>query len=149
MKLDETNKAIIRLLEDGRKPFSAVAEEIGVTENTVRSRVNRLIDDGILKISGLVNPELLPDMQVAIMGVKLSTLDLEKKAKEFLSLRGVFSVIVVTGRYDLIVQFVTGNDEGNSLLNFFKNELSKIKDVADVETFVCYQAHNYCIPFVG
>jgi len=149
MKLDDTNKAIIRLLEDGRKPFSAIAEEIGITENTVRSRVNRLIEDGVLKISGLVNPQMLPDMQVAIMGIKLSTLDLENKAKEFSALRGVISVVVVTGRYDLIVQLVTGTDEQNSLLNFFKNELSKIKDVSDVETFVCYQSHNYNIPFMG
>ena len=149
MKLDDTNKAIIRLLEDGRKPYSAIAEEIGITENTVRSRVNRLIEDGVLKISGLVNPQMLPDMQVAIMGVKLSTLDLETKAKEFSALRGVISVVVVTGRYDLIVQLVTGTDEQNSLLNFFKNELSKIKDVSDVETFVCYQSHNYSIPYMG
>jgi len=149
MKLDDTNKAIIKLLEDGRKPYSAIAEEIGITENTVRSRVNRLIEDGVLKISGLVNPQMLPDMQVAIMGIKLSTLDLENKAKEFSALRGVISVVVVTGRYDLIVQLVTGTDEQNSLLNFFKNELSKIKDVSDVETFVCYQSHNYNIPFIG
>ncbi len=149
MKLDDTNKAIIKLLEDGRKPYSAIAEEIGITENTVRSRVNRLIEDGVLKISGLVNPQMLPDMQVAIMGIKLSTLDLENKAKEFSALRGVISVVVVTGRYDLIVQLVTGTDEQNSLLNFFKNELSKIKDVSDVETFVCYQSHNYNIPFMG
>lgn len=149
MKLDDTNKAIIRLLEDGRKPYSAIAEEIGITENTVRSRVNRLIEDGVLKISGLVNPQMLPEMQVAIMGIKLSTLNLEEKAKEFSKLRGVFSVVVVTGRFDLIVQLVTGTDEQNSLLNFFKNELSKVKDVADVETFVCYQSHNYNIPFMG
>ena len=149
MKLDDTNKAIIRLLEDGRKPYSAIAEEIGITENTVRSRVNRLIEDGVLKISGLVNPQMLPEMQVAIMGIKLSTLNLEEKAKEFSKLRGVFSVVVVTGRFDLIVQLVTGTDEQSSLLNFFKNELSKVKDVSDVETFVCYQSHNYNIPYMG
>lgn len=149
MKLDDTNKAIIRLLEDGRKPYSAIAEEIGITENTVRSRVNRLIEDGVLKISGLVNPQMLPEMQVAIMGIKLSTLNLEEKAKEFSKLHGVFSVVVVTGRFDLIVQLVTGTDEQSSLLNFFKNELSKVKDVSDVETFVCYQSHNYNIPFMG
>jgi len=149
MKLDDTNKTIIRLLADGRRPYSAIADEIGITENTVRSRVNRLIEDGVLNISGLVNPQLIPEMQVAIMGIKLSTLDLENKAREFLSLKGVFSVVVVTGRYDLIVQMVTGTDEENSLLNFFKNELSRISDVSDVETFVVYQSHNYLIPYVN
>jgi len=148
-KLDDTNKAIIRMLSDGRKPFSAIAEEIGITENTVRARVNRLTEEGVLSIQGLVDPQLVPDLQVAIMGIKLRTLDLEEKAKEFLTLKGVFSVVVVTGRYDLIVQLVTGPDEDRSLLNFFKNELARIKDISDVETFVVYQAHNYHIPYIG
>lgn len=148
MKLDETNKAIIKELSNGRKPFSVVAESIGITENTVRSRVNKLIDDGILQISGLVNPESVPEMQVVIMGIKLSTLDLESKAKEMLKLNGVISVVVVTGRYDLIVHLVTSTQEDHSLLHFFKKELAKVKGISDVETFVVYQAHNFMIPYI-
>ena len=147
MKLDETNKAIIKELSNGRKAFSIIAEKIGITENTVRSRVNKLVEDGVLQISGLVNPQYIPEMQVVVMGVKLSTLDLEDKAKEMLRLKGVISVMVVTGRYDLIVQVVTSSADDQSLLNFFKNELSKVKGISDVETFVVYQSHNYMIPY--
>ena len=148
MKLDETNKAIIKELSNGRQAFSTIAEKIGITENTVRSRVNKLLEDGVLQISGLVDPQSIPEMQVVIMGIKLSTLDLELKAKEMLNLKGVISVVVVTGRYDLIVQLVTSTQDDQSLLNFFKNELSKIKGISDVETFVVYQAHNFMIPFI-
>ena len=148
MKLDDTNIAIIRELRNGRKAFSSIADKIGITENTVRSRVNKLIDDGVLQISGLVDPQFIPEMQVVVMGVKLSTLDLEEKAKEMLRLKGVISVMVVTGRYDLIVQLATSTQDDQSLLNFFKNELSKVKGVSDVETFVVYQSHNYMIPYM-
>jgi len=148
MKLDDTNKAIIKELGNGRKAFSTIAEKIGITENTVRSRVNKLVDDGVLQISGLVNPQYIPEMQVVVMGIKLSTLDLEDKAREMLKLKGVISVMVVTGRYDLIVQIVTSSGDDQSLLNFFKNELSKIKGISDVETFVVYQSHNYMIPYI-
>lgn len=150
MKLDETNKAIIKELSsgsNGRKAFSSVAEKIGITENTVRSRVNKMLDDGVLQVSALVDPQYIPDMQVVIMGLKLSTLDLEEKAKEVLKLKGVISVVVVTGRYDLIIQLTTSTDDDRSLLNFFKNELSKVKGISDVETFVVYQSHDYMIPF--
>ncbi|AEV27992.1 Lrp/AsnC family transcriptional regulator [Sphaerochaeta pleomorpha] len=147
-KMDETNKAIIKQLRDGRKPFSAIADELGITENTVRARVNKLMDEGVLQISGLVNPESIPGLQVVMMGVKLKTLDLEKKAKEFSELRGVISAAVVTGRYDLIVQLVLAEDEGLSLLDFFKSELDKIDDIAEVETFVVYQSHNFRIPYI-
>ena len=148
MKLDDTNIAIIRELRNGRKAFSSIADKIGITENTVRSRVNKLIEDGVLQISGLVDPQFIPEMQVVVMGVKLSTLDLEEKAKEMLRLKGVISVMVVTGRYDLIVQLATSTQDDQSLLNFFKNELSKVKGVSDVETFVVYQSHNYMIPYI-
>ncbi len=148
MKLDDTNIEIIKRLTDGRKAYSAIAEEIGITENTVRARVNKMIEDGILTITGLVNPQQLPEMQIVLMGVKLSTLNLEEKAKEFLKLKGVVSVEVVTGRYDLIVHLVTSSKDGESLLDFFKNQLSKVKDVSDVESFVVYQSHNYKIPYI-
>ena len=148
MKLDDTNIAIIKELRNGRKAFSSIADKIGITENTVRSRVNKLIEDGVLQISGLVDPQYIPEMQVVVMGIKLSTLDLEDKAKEMLRLKGVISVMVVTGRYDLIVQLATSTQDDQSLLNFFKNELSKVKGVSDVETFVVYQSHNYMIPYM-
>lgn len=147
-KVDETNRQIIRLLQDGRKSFSAVAEELGITENTVRSRVNKLIDDRILTVTGLVDPQYMPSLQVAIMGIKVKTLDLERKASELSELHGVISCAVVTGRYDLILQLELSEDEDCSLLNFFKNELVKVDEIAEVETFIVYQSHNLRVPYL-
>ena len=144
-KIDETNKAIIKALADGRRPYSAVAEELGITENTVRSRVNRMIDEGILKVTALVDPSLIPGVQIVVMGVKLKTMDLERKAREFSALRGVFSASVVTGRYDLIVQLQLSEEDGLSLLDFFKTELVKIAEVQEVETFVV-RLRKTCFP---
>ena len=146
-RIYDTNKAIIRSLSDGRKPYSAIAEELGITENTVRSRVNKLIDDGVLSITGLVDPETMPGLQVVMMGVKLKTMELERKAKEFCSLRGVISAAVVTGRYDLIVQLTLSEEEGLSLLDFFRYELTKVAEVLEVESFVVYQSHSLWVPY--
>ncbi len=147
-RIDDTNKAIIKLLQDGRRPYSVIAEELGITENTVRSRANKLLEDGVLKIMGMVDPEYVPGLQVIYMGVKLSTMELTKKAEEFMTLRGVVSVAVVTGRYDLIAKLVLSEDEDLSLLNFFSNELTKISNVLDVETYVVYQSHNLLVPYI-
>lgn len=147
-KIDDTNKMIIREMVDGRKSFSAIADDMKITENTVRTRVNKMLDEGVLKVMGLVDPELVPGLQVVMMGVKLKTLDLETKAKEFTSLRGVISAAVVTGRYDLIVQLILNEDEGLSLLDFFKTELVNIEDVLEVETFVVYQSHDLYVPYI-
>lgn len=147
-RIDETNKAIIRLLSDGRKPFSAIADELSITENTVRARVNKLVDEGLLEITGLINPESLSNVQIIMMGIKLNTLDLGRKAKEVARLKGVVSTVVVTGRYDLIVQAILSEEEGLSLLEFYNKELSKISEIVEVETFVVHQAYNYKVPFI-
>lgn len=147
-KIDETNRQIIRLLKDGRKPFSAIADELGITENTVRSRVNKLIEDRILTVTGLVDPEYMPSLQVAIMGIKVSSMDLDAKARELSQLHGVINCSVVTGRYDLILQLELSEEEGSSLLSFFKNELMGIEDIAAVETFIVYQSHNLAVPYL-
>jgi len=148
MKIDEMNISIIKQLRDGRKSYSAMAEELSVTENTVRSRVNKLIEENVLEITGLVDPESLPGVQIVIMGVKLKTMDLGRKAEEFTRLKGVISASVITGRYDLLVQVLLNEDEEYSLLEFFTKELVKIAEIQDVETFVVYQAYGLRVPYI-
>lgn len=148
VRLDETNKQIIRLLSDGRRPYSAIAEELGITENTVRSRVNKLMEDGVLRITGLVDPGQVPSVQLAYMGIKTATMDLDRKAEELTALTGVVSCSVVTGRYDLMLVVELSEDEDSSLLNFFKNELVKVDGIRSVETFLVYQSHKLAVPFL-
>ncbi len=148
MKIDEMNISIIKQLRDGRKSYSAIAEELSVTENTVRSRVNKLIEENVLEVTGLVDPESLPGVQIVLMGVKLKTMDLGRKAEEFTRLKGVISAAVITGRYDLLVQVLLNEDEEYSLLEFFTKELVKIAEIQDVETFVVYQAYGLRVPYI-
>lgn len=146
MKFDEINLQIIKHLKDGRKSFKIIADELSVTENTVRARVNRLVEEGVLNISGLVNPENIPGHQTAIIGVKIKNMRLVEKGEEFSQLNGVISVAVVTGRYDLIVQVLLS--EECSLLEFYTNEVTKIDDVQDVETFIVYKGYNINVPYI-
>ena len=146
MKIDDTNIEIIKHLRHGRKSFKKIADELGITENTVRVRVNKLIEEGILDITGLVDPEALPGHRVVLVGVKLSTMNLVQKAKEFSKLKGVVSASVVTGRYDLILVVLLR--DGYDLLEFYTEEVYRLKDVRSVETFVIYKGYNLKVPYV-
>ncbi len=148
VKIDGTSLSIIKHLRDGRKPYSVIADELAITENTVRSRVNKLLSDGVLEISGLVNPDALPGHQMILAALKMSTVELGAKAKDLSLLRGVISVSVVTGRYDLIAYVLLHPADGFSLLDFFSQELSKIKLIQDIETFVVYEGIDLSVPYV-
>lgn len=148
VKIDSTSLSIIKHLRDGRKPYSVIADELSITENTVRSRVNKLLSDGVLEISGLVDPDALPGHQMILATLKMSTVELGAKAEELSRLRGVISVSVVTGRYDLIAYVLLNPSDGFSLLDFFSQELSKIDLIQDIETFVVYEGIDLSVPYV-
>ncbi|MDR1894154.1 MAG: Lrp/AsnC family transcriptional regulator [Spirochaetales bacterium] len=146
MKIDDTNITIIKHLKDGRKSFKLIADELSITENTVRGRVNKLIDEGVLDITGLVDPQSLPGHQMAIIGVKLNTMNLGLVAKKISKLRGVINVSVVTGRYDLFVQALLNADFG--LIDFYTQEVTKIPEVVAVETYIAYQSFELRVPYI-
>lgn len=146
MDIDKVNLAIIKHLRRGRKSYKKIAEELNISENTVRARVHKLIESGVLEITGLVDPEAISGHRIVMVGVKLKTMDLVKKGKEFSKLKGVISVSVVTGRFDLLL--IVSLKTGFGLLEFYTEEVSKLKDVQSVETFVVYKSYNLKIPYV-
>ncbi len=146
MKMDQINITILRHLRDGKKSIKKIANEMKLSENTVRLRINRMLHNGVLEISGLVDPTSIPGHMVVLVGVKLSTMELVKRGEDFKELRGVVSATVVTGRYDLILTVLLNEDFG--LLEFYTEEVSRIKDVQSVETFVIYKSYNLRVPYV-
>ena len=146
MNIDKLNLAIIKHLRNGRKSYQKIARELSVSENTVRARVKQLVAEDVLDITGLINPETINGHRTVMVGVKLQSMDLVNKGKEFSKLRGVVSVSVVTGRFDLILIVLL--KPGFGLLEFYTEEVSRIKDVQSVETFVVYKSYNLKIPYV-
>ena len=48
--LDEKDKRILEMLiEDSRRPYREIADEIGLSESTIRKRVIKLQDDGVIE----------------------------------------------------------------------------------------------------
>lgn len=146
MKIDDINIEIIKHLRDGRKSYKKIAQKLRISENTVRTRVSKLMQEGILEVSGLVDPEAISGHRIVFVGVKLSSLNLIEKGKEFSKLRGVVSVSVVTGRFDLMLVVLLR--EGFNLLEFYTQEVYRLKGVRSVETFVVYKGYNLKVPYI-
>ena len=145
-RLDRLNMSIISHLQDGRKSFKKIAVALGVSENTVKSRVRKLEEEGILKIAGYVDPEAMDGHQIVYIGVKLKDMDYLNKGEEISKLHRVVSVGVVTGRYDLIVTVHLKN--GFGLLEFLSEELGTIDRIESIETYLVYKGFNIKVPFI-
>jgi len=146
MKTDDIDLAIIRRLWDGRTPYSKIAKEIGITTNTVRARVNRLIENGVLQIIGLVDPKAFPGHYSAIIGIKAEPKMVKEMVGKIGKLKGVLAAASVTGRFD-VMAFVFFNEE-YSHRDFIFNELAKVDGVVSVETFFTMDAVNWQLRYV-
>jgi len=142
--MDTTDIAIITELRDGRTSFKTIADRLNLAEGTVRNRFRKLKEQGILDVTGLVDPEALPEHSVVMIGVQVRDMDLVKKAEEFSRLRGVISVCVVTGRFDLMVTVMLAKDF--TILKFYTEEAIKVTNIRSVETFVVYKSFNLKVP---
>ena len=145
MKMDEMSLQIIKHLRNGRKSFGEIGKDLSVTTNTVRARVSKLMKKGTLEIIGSIDPEKIDNHFLVIVGVKLKTTRLVPKGEEFSKLKGVISVAVVTGRFDLILTVLLNYKFG--LHEFYTQEVSKIEDVMSTETFVVYKNYNWKVPY--
>ena len=145
MNMDEISLQIIKHLRDGRKSFDEVGKNLSITTNTVRARVKKLMEKGVLEIIGSIDPEKIDNHFLVIVGVRLKSMRLVDKGEEFSKLKGVISVVVVTGRFDLILTVLLNNRFG--LHEFYTQEVSRIKDVMSTETFVVYKNYNWKVPY--
>jgi Lrp/AsnC family transcriptional regulator for asnA, asnC and gidA len=105
-----------------------------------------MIEEGLLDISGNIRVDALPGHHLLYLGVKLNSMNLQRKAEEFSQLKGVISAGIVTGRYDLILQVLLNNDY--NLLEFITTQVPKIQDVQTVESFVVYEGYNLKVPYI-
>ena len=132
-KLDKVDRQLIRLLQkDGRMPNNAIAQELGISEFTVRRRMKRLLDSGVIKIVAVANPI---DLGFEIVGNLKIKIDLKKADQVLEKLKKIDSLIWValtTGGTDIDVDFVARSLKEFQELIFKK--ISKIDGVLSTET---------------
>ncbi len=132
-ELTPLDKRIIEHLQaDGRRPFTQIATELGVSEAAVRARTNRLIERGILQVVGVADPGKL-GFQQALIGIRCEPGRMVSVAEALAELPEVDYVVVTTGRFDILIEMVSEDNEG--LLNFLTERLQAIEGVQGTETF--------------
>ena len=69
--VDEFDREIIGLLQqDGRLANVEIARALGITEGTVRKRLERLLSEGIIRIMAVADPVALGRPQRSLSGFK-------------------------------------------------------------------------------
>lgn len=136
--LDRIDCRIIEFLQrDGRMPNTDIARKLGVSESTVRVRVNRLIEEEYLQIVAVSNPiklgfELVGDIRIHVNIKKMDAI-----LEELSRLKALWFIVCSTGNTDIVAEFVVKSmDELKSLIF---EKINKIDGVRSTETNIFMQ----------
>ena len=146
-KIDKVGLEIVKLLQSGRRSFKEIGLALGLSEATIRSKVGRMVSEGLVDIKALISTkDLEVGYQTAYVGVRLKSPAMKKIAESLAGLPGVISVAMVTGRYDLILTIMLTPDFG--LIDFFNTLLERYSDsILSNETFMVYEHVNLKTPY--
>jgi len=143
--LDELDFSVLSCLQkDGRMSFTVMAEQLNVSVGTIRTRVNKLIEDGTVNIIGRVNPDKVGFRSYAHIAVFIRPATLkEKVAQKISKLPEVSFLAMTSGDYDLEVDVMCRD---NDHLVEFVNQVSKIEGVHQTKTTIYFKVYKYAQP---
>jgi len=133
-KLDGIDLKIIQALsEDGRKSFVEIAKGTGLSQVAIKNRVERLIDEGFLKIQGLLNIEKCYSVSATIE-IEADQKTISDLIERFEKSPIVYHLVKTSGRYNLLVSIIAPTLE--SIENFISKEIRRELGVKHIEVSV-------------
>ena len=113
VSLDELDKRLLKLLQfNCRLSFAELSRELNVAEATVRFRVNRLVEEGVItRFAALLDPVKV-DMKVsgAIL-LKIDPSFLDEACKRLVTFNETQYLFQSTGEYDVVSVIVARDME--------------------------------------
>ncbi len=108
MELDETDRAILRILQDdARTPFSEVARRIDMSSATVHDRVGRMEEAGVIEgYHADVDAKSVGYGVSAFVGLRVEQGREENALERLREIDGVREIHLTTGEWDVILRVV-------------------------------------------
>ena len=134
---------IIRSLnENARKSYREISEEINVSDTTVRNRIIRMLDDGVIKqFNVLVDYHKIGRIIKAFIGIRIRPPQLQKLVNNLRENSDVQVLYQTTGNADLFVEVIFRDMEEISA--FIESELS-IEGITGTEVNIVIGAYKRC-----
>ena len=132
--LDDVNKAIVEeLQQDGRRPYGAIAEAVGLSEAAVRQRVQKLRDAGVMQIVAVTDPLQVGFRSQAMVGIRTEG-DVREVAERLAAVDDIDYVVMCAGSFDILVELVCEDEDAHPRAP--QRRHPPIPGVRDTETFM-------------
>ncbi len=144
-KLDAVDRDIVEhLSRDARVSNRQIAEELGVTEGTVRARVKRMEEEKLIRITAVTNIDRFKDAVLAYIWIEVERSDQTRAvAQQLAEVTELGFVGVMLGRSDILAITMVRNTE--HLAEFVHTRISNIEGVRNTQSTlgVNFIKHDY------
>ena len=137
--LDSIDRAILRLLQrDGRASVRKVAEQVHVSRANAYARINRMIDDGVIRgFSARIDQERAGHTASAYITLKIVQNSWRSVREQLEKLPGVAHIALVSGDFDVLLLVHTADNR--ALRELVLTRIQAIENVLSTRTLLVFE----------
>jgi Lrp/AsnC family transcriptional regulator, regulator for asnA, asnC and gidA len=136
-------RMIEMLQENGRLSNTEIAKKLGISEATVRTRLQRLIQEEYIQIVAVSNPLKLGFEAVGTIRIHVDIKEMDKIIRELKGIKALWHIVQSTGGTGIDTEFVL--KDLNELNKLIFEKINRIDGVLRTETslFLNYVKRQY------
>lgn len=135
VQVDELDKQILRTLyDDVRASYKSIADRLGVSHNTVKARMDRMLDDEVFKFAIVTDPPKVGLAATAYLIISADPRHIDSISKTLAGRHEVSFLGLMLGDGDILaLAHFSGND---SLFRFVNGFVGHLAGVTSVKTIL-------------
>ena len=142
VQLDDLDLQLIRLLSrDARVSNRRIAADLGVTEGTVRGRIKRLQQEGLIAFTAITGFEMAEKAQLAFITVQADVENVREVANKISELPLINAVMITMGQFNILAMCLF--EELSSLVEIASDRILALPGVHHVETSIAVRTIKY------
>lgn len=140
--LDELDMQLIDILsQDARLSNRKIANELGVTEGTVRGRIKKLHQERLIAFTAITSPDLESEVTLAFIGVQTDIENMQRLGAEIAEIPGITGTLITMGRFNILAICLFENL--NQLYQIASEQILALPGVYHVETSIAVKTIKY------
>ena len=141
-QLDALDTQLIDMLgRDARVSNRRIAAELGVTEGTVRGRIKRLQQDGLIAFTAITGFQLEHQARLAFINVQADVDRVREIAQVISDIPGVNAVLITMGQFNITAMCLI--DDLDTLVELASDKILAVDGVHHVETSIAVKTIKY------
>ncbi|HBY92747.1 MAG TPA: hypothetical protein DEP84_02095 [Chloroflexi bacterium] len=148
VSLDELDVQILMCLQaDSRQSNLEIARQVDASESTVRRRIDRLIDAGVIEMAAILDPTKVGYQLEVLLLLIVDKDKVDSIANQLAAFPQVNYVCVMTGEFDILAQAWFRSNA--RFLDFIRDGIGAIEGIRESRSSIVLHAAkrtNYWVP---